>query len=87
MEGGFGIVVQNHIIAVKEKIQLQDPSGGYLKHLLDGQEVFEGFRHLQLINVKMTHMDKVSDPVRIVVVGFRLGHLVLVMGENQIDTP
>ena len=87
MEGGFGIVVQNHIIAVKEKIQLQDPSGGYLKHLLDGQEVFKGFRHLQLIYVEMTHMDKVSNPVRIVVVGLRLGHFVLVVGENQIYTP
>ena len=32
-------------------------------------------------------MDKVSDPVRVVVMGLWLGHFVLVVGEDQIDAP
>ena len=87
MEGSFGIVVQKHIIAMKEEIEFQDSGWSYLKDLLDGQEVFERFRHLQLIDVEMAHMDKVSDPVRVVVVGLGLSHFVFVVRENQINTP
>ena len=28
LEGGFGIIVQNNIITVKEEVQFQDPGGG-----------------------------------------------------------
>ena len=54
--------------------------------MLDGDEVLERLRHLLTHNVKMACVQEVVDPLVTFVVGLRLGNLVVVMREPEIDT-
>lgn len=71
---------------MQEKVKLYDSGWAMFQHLLDSYEIFKRFRHFQSLYVQMTHMQKIVSPLRLVVIGLRLCKLVLMVGENQIDS-
>ena len=57
-----------------------------LQDLLDRGEILQRFRHFQTVNMKMTGVPEMVDPVVAFIVSFGLRKLVVMMREFKIDT-
>jgi hypothetical protein len=54
--------------------------------VLDGDEILQRLRHLLAMDVQMTRMQEIVDPLIALVVGFALSYLVVMVGETKIYT-
>jgi len=82
----LGIIVKDNIISVQEKVQLYNSWRNVFENLLYCYEIFEFFRHFELVDVQVAHMDKVLDPVGLVVMSFGLSQLIFMMRKDKIDS-
>lgn len=57
-----------------------------LEGLFDRDEIFEGFRHFLALDVQVTNMPEIIDPVVAAVECLRLRDLIVVVREAQVDT-
>lgn len=57
-----------------------------MQKFLYSDEVLQAFGHFKLVDVQMTDMDEVLDPVRLIVMGLGLGKFVFMMREDEIDS-
>mmetsp|Transcript_14306 Transcript_14306/g.39902 ORF Transcript_14306/g.39902 Transcript_14306/m.39902 type:complete len:274 (-) Transcript_14306:1281-2102(-) len=58
----------------------------FLQGLTDCDEILERFRHLESLDVQVSRVEKIIDPLAALMKGLRLSHFVVVMREHEIDT-
>jgi hypothetical protein len=84
-EGLLGGVIHQTAPVMKQK-HVADLTGVVLcKDVLDCYEVFERFRHLLAMDMEVSGMPEVVDPVVAVVVGLALGKFVIVVRETEVN--
>lgn len=66
----FRIVVKDYIIFMKEKVQFDNSSRYILEDLLDSDKILGFLGHFQLVDMQVTNVNKVLNPVRLVIVSF-----------------
>ena len=57
-----------------------------MQRLLDSNEILETLTHLLTLNVQVTCVKKVVDPLMVAMAGLRLRNLIVVMREGKINT-
>jgi hypothetical protein len=82
----LGRVVHNTLVLLKQKHHPDLSWGVQLQDFFDSDKVLQWFTHLEALDVQVTCMDPIVDPLIIFIVTFGLSNLILMMGEHQIPS-
>lgn len=86
MGHGGVTIVHRGIVLMEEEAEPNLSSTVGSKGFLNGDEILKGFGHLKTLDMKVTSMKEVVDPLLAVQLGLRLGNLILMMREPKVYT-